>query len=108
MEATAPIPMRLPRTLGRVDPAAPGAWLLPVLLILYLAFNNGGYDVTERSEAGIIVWWIVLVGTAVGALPAAGGTRAGRAMLLLLAVFAGWNALSLGWTESAERTSIEL
>ena len=38
----------------------------------------------------------------------AGGTRAGRVMLLVLAAFAGWTALSLGWTESAERTATEL
>ncbi len=29
-------------------------------------------------------------------------------MLVVLAVFAGWTALSLGWTESAERTATEL
>ena len=44
----------------------------------------------------------------VGALPIAGGTDAGRAMLIVLAAFAAWTALSLSWTESAERTSIEL
>lgn len=93
---------------ARFDAAALAAWALPLLLILYLALNNGGYDVIERSEAGIVVWWIVLVGTAVGALPVAGGTRAGRVMLALLAAFAGWTALSLSWTESAERTAIEL
>ena len=109
MEATSRLPLRLP-AVGplRVDLPAFGAWLLPVLLILYLALNNGGYDVVERSEAGIIVWWIVLVGTAVAALPVAGGTRAGAVMLAMLTAFAAWTALSLGWTESAEQTSIEL
>jgi hypothetical protein len=92
----------------RLDPAALAAWLVPLALILYLGLNNGGYDVIERSEVGIIVWWIVLLGTLVGALPAAGGTRAGWLMFGLLALFAGWTALSLSWTESAERTAIEL
>jgi O-Antigen ligase len=92
----------------RVDPPGFAAWLLPLLLIVYLGLNNGGYDVIERSQAGIVIWWIVLVGTAVGMLPVAGGTTTGRVMLALLVAFAGWTALSLGWTESAERTSIEL
>ena len=62
----------------------------------------------ERSEIGIAVWWLLLVGTLVGALPIAGGTNAGRALLIVLAAFAAWTALSLSWTESEERTAIEL
>ncbi len=109
MEATARFPVRLPRVGSlRLDPASLGAWLLPFALIIYLALNNGGYDVIERSEAGMVVWWMVLVGTVVGGLPAAGGTRAGRVMLVVLTAFAAWTALSLIWTESAGRTSIEL
>src|SRR5215207_7862231 len=99
-----PFALRIPSV--RVDVPGFAAWLLPLLLIVYLGLNNGGYDVIERSQAGMIVWWIVLMGTAVGALPVAGGTRLGQAMLILLAAFAGWTALSLGWTESAQRTSI--
>jgi hypothetical protein len=109
MEAVAQAHRRLPQVAAlRLDPAAAAAWAVPLVLVLYLALNNGGYDVAERSEVGIAVWWIVLVGTVVGALPVAGGTRAGRLMLVLLAAFAGWTALSLAWTESSERTATEL
>jgi hypothetical protein len=109
MEAVARAPARLFRGDAlRTDLGAIGAWLLPVVLIVYLALNNGGYDTIERSEVGIAVWWIVAVGTAVGILPVAGGTRTGKVLLALLAAFAGWTALSLGWTESAERTAVEL
>jgi hypothetical protein len=109
MEAVARAPLRLLRAeAARIDLAGIGAWLLPAVLIVYLALNNGGYDAIERSEVGIAIWWLVMVGTAVGALPAAGGTRVGRAMFALLAAFAGWTALSLSWTESAERTAVEL
>lgn len=93
---------------SRIDLPAIAAWLLPAVLIIYLGLNNGGYDIVERSEVGIAVWWGVMLGTAIGALPVAGGRPAGRVMLGLLAAFAAWNALSLGWTESAERTSLEL
>ncbi|HZO05732.1 MAG TPA: O-antigen ligase family protein, partial [Solirubrobacterales bacterium] len=92
----------------RLDPAGFAAWLVPAVAIVYLALNNGGYGVVERSELGIAVWWLLLVGTLVGALPIAGGTNAGRALLIVLAAFAAWTALSLTWTESQERTSIEL
>lgn len=91
-----------------MDLAGIAAWLLPAVLIVYLALNNGGYYTIERSEVGVAIWWLVMVGTAVGALPVAGGTTAGRVMLGMLALFAGWTALSLSWTESAERTAVEL
>jgi O-Antigen ligase len=93
---------------SRLDLAGIGAWLVPAVLIVYLGLNNGGYDVVERSEVGIAVWWLVLLGTAIGLLPVAGGTPTGRIMFGLLAAFAVWSALSLSWTESAERTSIEV
>jgi len=109
MEAVARAPARLIEISRlRVDPAGFAVWLIAALLIVYLALNNGGYGVIERSEAGIVVWWVVLVGTLAGALPVAGGTRTGRLLLVVLAAFAGWTALSLGWTESSERTATEL
>jgi O-antigen ligase len=92
----------------RLDPAGFAAWLVPAVAIVYLALNNGGYGVVERSEIGIAVWWLLLVGTLAGALPLAGGTKAGRALLIVLAAFAAWTALSMSWTESEERTAIEL
>ena len=85
-----------------------GVWLASAALVIYLALRNGGYDITDRSQVAIALWWIVLVGTAVGVLPVAGGTRGGRIMLALLSAFAAWTALSLLWTESSERTVIEI
>jgi hypothetical protein len=92
----------------RLDPAALAAWLLPALLIVYLALNNGGYDEIERGQVGVVIWWIVLVVTAVGLLPVAGRTPLGFAAFVLLTAFAAWTALSLSWTESSERTATEL
>jgi hypothetical protein len=106
MEAVEREPLRVAEL--RIDPPGVAAWLVSAGLVLYLALSNGGYDIVERSEVGIAVWWMVLVGSAVGALPVAGGTRTGRLMFGLLAAFAAWNVLALGWTESAERTSTEV
>jgi hypothetical protein len=83
-------------------------WLLAALLVAYLALENGGYDPIPRDQVGVAVWWAVLLGVAVGALPVPGRTRAALATIALLTGFALWTALSLGWTESAERTATEL
>ena len=43
--------------------------VLPFLLILYLALRGGGYDAVVRSEVGVAIWWIVVLGAIVGVLP---------------------------------------
>ena len=91
----------------RHGPAFAG-WLLPFLLVLYLALEEGGYDAITRGEVGIALWWVVLVGAAVGVLPAARIGRAGWIGLGLLAAFALWTGLGISWSESAERSVAEL
>lgn len=83
-------------------------WLLAVLLVAYLALENGGYDPIPRGQVGVLVWWAVLLGVAVQALPVPGRTRASLAALGLLFAFAVWTALAFTWTESDERTATEL
>ena len=83
-------------------------WLLAAALVVYLALENGGYDPIPRDQIGVAVWWALLLGVAVEALPVPGRTRAALAALGLLLGFAVWTALSLGWTQSAERTATEL
>jgi Flp pilus assembly protein TadD len=83
------------------------AFGLPALAIVYLALRNGGYDVIERSEVGLAVWWIILLGAIVGAL----ATRPPKAAIVfagLIFAFGLWTAVSLAWTESDERTAIEV
>ena len=70
--------------LRRYGPAAAG-YALPFLLVFYLALRGGGYDSIVRGEVGIAVWWVVLLGAAVGALPATRMSRSGWIMLGLLA-----------------------
>ena len=53
------------------------------------------------------MWWIVLLGALAGVLPARIGA-AGWAAIGLLAGFALWSGLAIGWSESAERSTIEL
>ena len=50
-------------------------WCLAGGLILYLGLQGGGYDLVVRSNAGVVVWWVVLVAAAWGILPAGRVTR---------------------------------
>ena len=92
---------------ARVDGGAIGAWTLGFATVAYLALKGGGYDVVVRSQAGVGVWWIVLIGAALGVLPQRRVGRAGLAALGLLAALAAWSALSALWSESPERTISE-
>lgn len=96
----------------RVAAANVGPWLaqagLPFLLIVYLGIRGGGYDAVVRGEIGIAVWWVVVAGAAVGALPVSRLGRGAWISLGLLFAFAAWTALGVGWSESAERSVAEL
>ena len=92
---------------ARLDGGAIGAWTLGFATVAYLGLKGGGYDVVVRSQAGVGVWWIVLIGAALGVLPQRRVGRAGLAALGLLAAFAAWSALSALWSESPERTISE-
>src|SRR5689334_10664229 len=108
MELTGTRSVALPRRLAtRFDGAALGAWTLAFALVAYLALRGGGYDTVVRSEVGVAIWWIVLLGAAAGVLPA-GIRREGLVTIGLLAGFAVWTGLATTWSESAERTVVEL
>lgn len=97
-----------PRSLAaRIDAPALGAWTLAFALVTYLALRGGGYDTVVRSEVGVAVWWIVLLAAAAGVLPLR--LRApGLAAIGLLAGFTVWTGLAVTWSESAERSMVEL
>jgi hypothetical protein len=92
----------------RPAPADLAAWLLGFTLVAYLGLEGGGYDPLVYDQAGIAVWWIVLLGTVATALPRRAPGPLAWAALGLFAAFAGWTALSLGWTESQDKTFAEV
>jgi O-antigen ligase len=94
--------------LVRIDTAGLASWTLPFALVMYLGLKGGGYDAVVRGEIGVAVSWILLLGAAVGALPAARISRAGWVTLALLALFALWTVLGISWSESAERSVAEV
>jgi hypothetical protein len=108
VRAALPTPARVGELArDRLGPAL-GTTALPFILVLYLALNGGGYDTVLRSEVGVAVWWILLLGALVGVLPRARITTAGWAALGLLGAFAVWTGLAIGWSDSAERSVVEL
>jgi O-Antigen ligase len=96
----------------RIGAAGLGPFLagsaLPFVLVLYLALKGGGYDAVVRSEIGIAVWWIVLLGALVGILPMARIGRAGWVGVGVLGALLAWTALGISWSESSERSVAEV
>ena len=97
----------LSRLRSHLNPPALSAWTLAFALVAYLALRGGGYDTVVRSDVGVAVWWIVLLGALAGILPARIGAS-GWIAIGLLGGFAVWTGLAIGWSESAEQSVIEL
>jgi hypothetical protein len=93
---------------SRIEWNAVVTWVLCFGLVAYLGIEGGGYDPLVHDQVGIGVWWVLLVGVMVGALPRIGPSRLAMVAFGMLAAFVLWTALSLIWTESAERTAAEL
>ena len=77
-------------------------------VVLMYALPGGTYDLVPRQQIGILAWWIVAIGIATGRLPRQRPSRTAYALVGALALCIAWTAASFSWTESDERTSIEL
>lgn len=93
---------------GRIEWDAVCTWVFCFGLLAYLGIEGGGYDQLVHDQVGIAVWWVLLAGVLVGALPRLGPSKPALIALAVFAAFVSWTALSLIWTESAERTWTEL
>jgi cytochrome c-type biogenesis protein CcmH/NrfG len=93
---------------GEWDWAAIGSWLLCFGLVLLLGLEGGGYDPLVHDQVGIAAWWALLATVAAGALPRRRLGTAALGAIALLAAFVVWTALSLIWTESVERTFVDV
>jgi O-Antigen ligase len=76
--------------------------------VLAAGVDGGAYGLIARTEAFVLLWWVLLLASAFTLLPRARGTRAIAISLAAFLALAAWVAVSLAWTESRERTVIEL
>ena len=90
------------------DWGAVWTWLLCFASVAYLGLEGGGYDPLVNDQVGIAAWWALLATVLVGALPRRRFGRPAWIALGLFAAFVVWTGLSLGWTESIDRTSADL
>ncbi len=101
-----PKPPKRSERRGRVEQVAVAVVVVAVLSVY--ALRGGSYDVVARGEAGLAVWWTLLLGAALGLLPRRKPRGEAWFVLAALGLMALWTALALRWTESDERTSLEL
>jgi O-antigen ligase len=78
-----------------------------VAIPLYLGLRGGGFDLVERQQATLAIWWLVAVGILFGLFPRARPGARARGVLVLFSLLTAWTAAGLIWTESTERTFIE-
>jgi O-antigen ligase/polysaccharide polymerase Wzy-like membrane protein len=77
-------------------------------ILIYLAFEGGGYDLIVRNQVGLGVWWGVMLCAAVGALPRRPLPRASWVVLSGFGAFVLWTVVATAHSQSAERSLAEL
>ena len=92
------VPSNRPHVYGALTSVALAA------VLVWLSWNNGGYDTTVRYGATITVWWTVGLGILLGVLPRGRISQAGLIAIELMAAFCAWTFASSLWTSSTERT----
>ena len=92
---------------ARLGPVLAG-WVVPFLLVFYLAMKGGGYDPLVSGQVGIVVWWVVVLAALVGILPTTRLGAAGWVGAGLLVAFAAWTALGISWSASSEQSIAQL
>ena len=93
---------------GSLAPSRVVAFLLSAAVVLVYALRGGSYDLVIYETNGLVIWWVLSIGVALGLLPRFRPAPATLMFLGALAAYAGWIALSLLWTDSSERTTLEL
>jgi tetratricopeptide (TPR) repeat protein len=84
--------------------ATSAVWVTAVVgaAVFAVAYDDGGYAATSRSTVAVAVWWMILVGVAVGVWPLGRISRGAVVPGALLAAFACWDLASTAWSSSAE------
>jgi tetratricopeptide (TPR) repeat protein len=84
------------------------AFAVTAAVVVLYALRGATYDVVPRGESAIVLWWALALGFASGRLPRARLSWPARAVMAGFALLVGWTVLAFNWTDSDERTSVEL
>jgi hypothetical protein len=76
--------------------------------VVGVSLDGGGYSATSRGSLAIAVWWLLLLGTALGLLSARGVSRRTTTALLSFVGLALLTGASSAWAASAEKAVVEL
>lgn len=81
---------------------------IPFGLVFGLSLEGGGFDPIVFGQAGVIVWWVAMLGALLGVASFSAVTRAAWPVLFALAALTIWTGMSMVWSESAGRSGLEL
>ena len=76
-------------------------------VVVGCALPGGSYDLVTRQGLAAAVWAVLALGFALGLLPRSRPRPIVLGTLVALAALGAWTLLSLGWTQSDERTLAE-
>src|SRR5688572_4796609 len=88
------------------------AWTVALTLAVagatfLLGFNDGTYQLTDRSAGGIVAWWAVAIGILLRLWPRTRPPVAAAVAVGALALFTVLTLLSSGWAASDEKAFLE-
>lgn len=78
------------------------------LVPIALALRDGSYELIERQQFGLVLWWAIAICMAFGWLPRGRPGPGFRLALVGLLALLTWTAVSVLWTGSDERTTAEV
>ncbi len=89
-------------------PDTVASWILGFGLIVFLGANGGGHGIDVFGQFGTFAWLILILGAILGLFPVGRpGKQAWLGVGLLVALLA-WACLGLSWTDSTDKTLVEI
>ncbi len=78
-----------------------GVTALVAIVVFLVAYDNGGFGESTRDTLAIVLWWVVILGVALGIVPLVRAPREAVVTGGLLALFAVFTLASTGWAVDA-------
>lgn len=76
--------------------------------LVWLGLSGGGFEPIVRGQAGILIWWALILGLALGLIPLGRIAQRGWIALGLMALLTAWTGVSVLWSDAVGPTWVEL